>query len=165
MYGSLITTMDAPGDVLSSSSHLGSSLGSISPPRKSSEWSRRYKRASNLFLTRQLPEALATILPFVTVTPLDKHAEDQSEEDNTIIAQAPIAKADRKWRIKIWSFYLTLLNAIADLGPDDGKDAFGSKEWRRLITKAEDGTIWDHVVQVGYGGNEGSVDDDVVVNL
>ena len=65
----------------------------------------------------------------------------------------------------MWSFYLTLLNAIAELGPENGKKEFGGKEWKNLVARAQDGTIWDEVVNIGYGGIEGNIDADVVFNL
>ena len=52
-----------------------------------------------------------------------------------------------------------------DLGQEQGKLIFGSTRWRQLAAKAREGTIWDEVVQRGYGGVEGEVDPDVVVNL
>lgn len=52
-----------------------------------------------------------------------------------------------------------------ELGPDDGKSAFGSKEWRAIVAKVRDGTVWEDVIQKGYGGSEGNVDADVVINL
>ncbi len=116
-----------------------------------------YKQASSLFLTRRLTEALSTLEPII-VAPL---AEDNGERSEL----APIASASRSSRIKIWSLYLTLLNAIIDLGPEDGKAAFGSNIWRDIVNKVRAGTIWDEIVQVGYKGVEGKVDDEVVINL
>jgi hypothetical protein len=60
---------------------------------------------------------------------------------------------------------LTILNAVVELDPDEGKQAFGSKEWRGLVSKVRDGDVWEEVVQNGYGGVEGDVDSDVVINL
>lgn len=171
MSGTSTAVIDPVEESLSSSrllgSSLGSSLGSLSSPRKSSsEVSRTYKQASTLFLTRRLAEALATIQPLVTVPQSEEYpGGGTGEDEEKTIQQAPIASASRSSRIKIWSFYLTLLNSIAELGPDDGKNAFGSKEWSSIIAKARDGTIWDEVVRIGYGGNEGNVDADVVANL
>lgn len=51
------------------------------------------------------------------------------------------------------------------LEPDEGKEAFGSQEWRAICTKVRDGDIWDEVVMNGYHGAEGEVDSDVVINL
>jgi hypothetical protein len=61
--------------------------------------------------------------------------------------------------------YLTILNAILELEPDEGKDTFGAQEWRALCTKVRDGAIWEEVVKNGYHGVEGDVDSDVVINL
>ena len=78
---------------------------------------------------------------------------------------APIARASQRSRIKVWSLYLTLLNSVAELGPEVGKKEFGGKEWKNLVAKAQDGTVWNEVVDIGYGGIEGNVDADVVFNL
>ena len=78
---------------------------------------------------------------------------------------APIAKASRTTRIKVWSLYLTILNAVLELDPEEGKQAFGSTEFRGLVSKVRDGDVWEEVVRNGYGGVEGDVDSDVVINL
>ena len=78
---------------------------------------------------------------------------------------APIARTDKRWRVKLWSFYLTLLNAVAELGPEEGKAVFGKQQWKSLVAKAENGTIWEEVVNTGYGGIEARVDAEVVINL
>lgn len=147
-------------DPLSQSSSLGFSIGSISSSRRENSLiSRTYKQASSLFLTRRLPEALSAIEPLITVPFLDEELTDDE------IAVAPIVNASRSLRIKVWSLYLTLLNSIIELGPADGKIAFGGQVWRSIRDKARDGSIWDEVVHVGYGGAEEKVDADVVVNL
>lgn len=61
--------------------------------------------------------------------------------------------------------YLTILNAILELDPEEGKQAFGTQEWRALVAKVREGEIWEDVVTNGYGGIEGDVDSDVVINL
>ena len=60
---------------------------------------------------------------------------------------------------------MTILNAVVELDSDEGKQAFGSKEWRGLVSKVRDGDVWEEVVKNGYGGIEGDVDSDVVINL
>jgi len=52
-----------------------------------------------------------------------------------------------------------------ELGPEEGKHAFGSTKWKQLVNKARDGTVWEDIVRDGYSGNEGNVDADVVINL
>lgn len=81
------------------------------------------------------------------------------------VGEAPIASSSRTTRIKVWSLYLTILNAIVELGPEDGKAAFGTAEWRALVNKVRDGGVWEEVVRNGYRGVEGDVDADVVINL
>lgn len=65
----------------------------------------------------------------------------------------------------MWSLYLTILNAIVELDPDEGKQTFGSQDWRALVAKVRDGEVWEEVVKNGYSGVEGDVDSDVVINL
>jgi len=115
-----------------------------------------------LFLTRRLYEALSTIDPIISPEAPDSplQQEGQSEHD-----AAPVAFASKTTRVKVWSFYLTLLNAIIELGPEEGKLVFGSTKWRELAAYARQGTVWDLVVRQGYQGNEGAVDGEVVVNL
>lgn len=125
--------------------------------REPSYVSKIYKQASNLFLTRRLPEALST-LDLVITQPAQEFSTESSKP-------APVAKANRSSRIKVWSLYLTLVNTIIELGPNDGKATFGNKVWRNITAKARDGSIWEEVVQVGYNGVEENVDVDVVINL
>lgn len=135
---------------------LSASVSSLSSSssRHTSHISKTYRQASTLFLTRRLPEALSTLLPLITPPePLDNGDP------------APVAQASRTTRIKVWSLYLTILNAIVELEPDEGKDAFGQQEWRALCNKVRDGEIWEEVVRNGYHGVEGEVDSDVVINL
>ena len=135
---------------------------SLHQPKKSSEISKTYKEATALYLTRRLPEALATIQPLVSET----HSNQDSDNDEASnVEAAPIASASRKIRIKVWCLYLTLLNSIASLGPGEGKETFGAKEWKNLVTKAQEGSIWQDVVRTGYGGIESNVDIEVVTNL
>lgn len=161
MNGSSNTVFDPTEKRLPSSHLFRSSLGSISSSRKSTEISKTYKQASALFLTRRLSEALSTIQPLIA-TP---NAENDAAQDEKEASLAPVAGASRTSRIKVWSFYLTILNAIAELGPEDGTAEFGNKKWKNVVTKAQDGSIWEEVVNVGYGGVEGNVDADVIVNL
>ena len=162
MNGSSTALVDPTEEALSSSRLLGSSLGSLSSPRKApSGISKIYKQASDLFLTRRFQEALVTIEPLITAP---KPQQETSDDENET-KPAPVALASRGSRIKVWSFYLNLLNEIAELGAEDGKAAFGNKEWKSLVAKAQDGSVWEEVVNIGYGGNEGNVDADVVIAL
>jgi hypothetical protein len=160
--GSIATTLAPTRETLSSSQLLSSSISSLnssSTRQASSQISKIYRQASTLFLTRRLPESLSTILPVITPPTADDTNLDASPEP------APISRASRTTRIKVWSLYLTILNAVVELDPDEGKQAFGSKEWRGLVNKVRDGVVWEEVVKNGYGGVEGDVDSDVVINL
>ncbi|KAJ4304378.1 hypothetical protein N0V88_001991 [Collariella sp. IMI 366227] len=119
--------------------------------------SKTYRQASTLFLTRRLPEALSTVLPLVSPIP--------SEDQEGSFEPAPVVRASRSSRIKVWSLYLTVLNAILELDPDEGKDAFGTQEWKALCHKVREGEVWEEVVRNGYHGAEGDVDAEVVINL
>jgi hypothetical protein len=57
------------------------------------------------------------------------------------------------------------LNAILELDPAEGKQAFGTSQFRALVAKVRDGEVWEEVVKNGYHGIEGDVDSDVVINL
>jgi hypothetical protein len=163
--GSAIATLtNTVDDPLSPSGFLSSSINSLStlssPRHSSSQFSKTYHQASSLFLTRRLQEALWTLQPLVT------NASSTSNQTNGDSSEgAPIASASRSLRIKVWSLYLTILDAVVKLGPEDGKNAFGNQEWRLLVGKAREGKVWDDVVTDGYRGREGDVDAEVVISL
>ncbi|KAG5985022.1 hypothetical protein E4U55_001958 [Claviceps digitariae] len=137
---------------------LASSMASLrsatTASRPTSQISKTYRQASTLFLTRRLPEALTTLTPLI-------HPPGSVEDGDP----APVASASRTTRIKVWSLYLTILNAIVEMDPEEGKDAFGNQEWRALCAKVRDGQVWEEVIHNGYHGVEGDVDSDVVINL
>ncbi|RFN46828.1 peroxin 26 [Fusarium flagelliforme] len=156
-YGSTTMSSSTTAPVGLSNNLLSTSITSLSSSpstRHPSQISKTYRQASTLFLTRRLPEALTTLLPLITPP---EHVDDGEP--------APVARASRTTRIKVWSLYLTILNGIVELEPEEGKDAFGNQEWRALCTKVRDGEIWDEIVANGYHGVEGDVDSDVVINL
>ncbi|OTA91623.1 hypothetical protein M434DRAFT_397140 [Hypoxylon sp. CO27-5] len=140
------------------SNSITSLASSTSSRPSSNNISKTYRQASQLFLTRRLPEALSTVLPLITPSA-------ETSDVNGLTEPAPVARASRSTRIKVWSLYLTILNAILELDSDEGKDAFGAQEWRALCKKVRDGDVWEEVVQYGYHGVEGEVDSDVVINL
>jgi len=149
---------------MNSSRYLSSSISSLSASRhQSSQIAKAYRQAAQLFLTRRLPEALSTIEPIITRAPQDD--ANGKSHDGELVGYAPIATASRGTRVKVWSFYLTFLNAVVELGAEEGKHAFGSTRWKQLVSKCRDGSVWDDVVRDGYAGVEGDVDADVVVNL
>lgn len=143
----------------SMSSHTQLSPPSTSPTKLCS---RTYKKASQLFLTRRLPEALSTLQPILAVP---SSSEDHQTNGDSSAALAPIATASSTWRIKVWNFYITLLSAIVELGAEEGRSQFGQKEWKDFATQVREGGIWENVVQIGYRGREGSVDAEVVYVL
>ncbi|KAF5866426.1 hypothetical protein ETB97_011978 [Aspergillus alliaceus] len=148
--------MAADDSMSASQSQLSSSTSTLSP---SKICSKTYKKASQLFLTRRLQETLATLEPIITAS------QPNDEQYANGESLPPIAMAQATWRIKAWNLYITLLSAIVDLGPEEGKATFGQKEWKAISTKVREGEIWETVVQTGYKGREGSVDAEVVYNL
>ena len=159
-----ITTMPSfnNDDYLSTSQQLSNGVSSLSSSRQqSSQIAKTYRQAAQLYLTRRLPEALSTIEPIITSQPPSQEHESNDAESGA----APIASASKTTRTKVWSFYLTFLNAVIELGPEEGKHAFGSAQWKALVSKARTGSVWADVVRDGYAGNEVAVDPDVVINL
>ncbi|OJD16166.1 hypothetical protein AJ78_03655 [Emergomyces pasteurianus Ep9510] len=134
---------------------LSSSTSSLSlSPSK--QISRVYKQSSQLFLTRRLQEALSVIESII---------KPPSSEVDQQDGPAPIATASSNMRIKVWNLYISILNAIVELGAEEGRKQFGQKEWKTLASKVRDGEIWNTVSQVGYRGRYGSIDADVVYNI
>ncbi|KAF1970777.1 hypothetical protein BU23DRAFT_537505 [Bimuria novae-zelandiae CBS 107.79] len=155
--------MAAMYEDLSSSRTLGASVSSLASSRQHSQQiAKAYRQAAQLFLTRRLPEALSTIEPIITPS---VEEDGNGGQDGELPGYAPIATASRGTRVKVWSFYLTFLNAVVELGAEEGKLAFGSTRWKQLVSKCRDGIAWDDVVRDGYAGVEGDVDAEVVVNL
>ena len=161
--GSSTVTMSTATHSLSNSEYLSSSQSSLGPSKKaSSEISKTYKEALQLFLTRRLSEALSVLQPVITPP---TQTNDNANGDDDASSLAPIATATQSQRIKVWSLYVTLMNSIVDLGDDEGRRDFGQKEYKALVAKVRDGEIWEQVIRDGYNGREGSVDAEVVYNL
>ncbi|KAF2834402.1 hypothetical protein M501DRAFT_1001279 [Patellaria atrata CBS 101060] len=153
-------------DSLSASHMLSSSISSLSASRhQASQIAKAYRQAAQLFLTRRLPEALSTIEPVISPQQQPNTTNGDIDGESTTTSPAPVAAASRGTRIKVWSFYLTFLNSVVELGPEEGKHAFGTAKWKSLVQKARDGSAWEDIVRDGYGGVEGDVDPEVVVNL
>ena len=150
------------------SQYLSSSISSLSRSRSTNSLIvRTYKQATQLYLTKRFKEALETLEPIIS----SQQSADGAALDTTTDGKssdggpAPVAQSSKGTRTKVWVFYLSLLHAIIDLGAEEGKNQFGSTKWRQLAAKAREGLVWDEIVRLGYGGNEGDVDPDVVVNL
>lgn len=149
-------------DMSSSHTQLSSSTSSSTSASPAKLCSKTYKKASQLYLTRRLPESLESLQPILTVP---SSQEERLTNGDHVAAVATIATAPSTWRIKVWNLYITLLSAIVDLGAEEGKAQFGHKEWKAIATQVREGGIWENVVQTGYRGQEGSVDAEVVFNL
>jgi hypothetical protein len=150
-----------PEDSVASSRLLGSIGPNPSSKRGNSILSKTYKQAKDLFLQRRFAEALRTLEPIIN--PIRQ--EDEGQSGGEYGSPAPVASASKTLRVKVWNLYISLLNRIIDLGLEEGKNQFGSQQWRGLAAKARDGTIWEDVVVAGYHGKEGNVDADVVSEL
>lgn len=156
-------TMPMRTESPSGARYLSTSRSSPNPHKKpSSEFSKTYKHASQLYLTRRLYEAYETLQP--VIKPSGESNGHASEDDDEPIS-APIARATTSQRIKIWSLYAALLNAIVDLGAEAGKQEFGQKLYREIVRIVQTGDVWEQVVQDGYRGREGSLDAEVVYNV
>ncbi len=151
-----------------SGSHpLSSSLSSLSSSRYGpSPIPTVYKQASTLYLTRRVLEALSTIEPLISPNAHSEESNgDREADDHEQDLAAPISGASRSSRIKLWNLYINILAAVVELGPNEGKNTFGSQRWRELVSKVRECSVWDDVVRNGYGGIEGDVDAEVVINL
>lgn len=138
---------------------------STSSPMSSKQISQVYKQASQLFLTRRLQESLSLLTPIITPSRSQENGQQNTEGDGPSTPLAPVATASANLKIKIWNLYITILSAIVDLGPEEGREQFGQKEWKAIATKVREGEVWETVVSLGYQGREGSVDADIVYNL
>ena len=149
------------------SQYLSTSLSSLSHSRSTNSLIvRSYKQAAQQYVTKRFKEALETIEPIISRQQrLDENGEQHTNGEADPSGPAPIAQSSRSTRTKVWVFYLSLLHAIIEMGQEEGRLIFGSTKWRQLASKAREGTVWEEVVQRGYGGSEGEVDADVVVNL
>jgi hypothetical protein len=165
------TLTDTTTDPASSSSaYLTSSLTSLSRSRSSNNLIvRTYKQATQLYLTRRFSEAWNVLETIVRGTEGDEGQENTSynnNDDEGHLSPAPVAQSSRGTRTKVWVFYLSLIHAVVELGAEEGGREFGGTEkWRSIAKKAREGTVWGEIVARGYGGQEGEVDAEVVVNL
>lgn len=147
------------------SQYLSSSISSLSKSRSTNSLIvRTYKQATQLYLTKRFQEALETLEPIISPQQPPDNGSVQQDGDGGS-GPAPVSQSSKGTRTKVWVFYLSLLHAIVDLGPEVGKTSFGSTKWKQLAAKVREGTIWDEIVRCGYGGSEGELDPDVVVNL
>ena len=161
--GSSTVTMTTGYSSLAKPQQLASSTSSLLPnKRSSSEISRAYKHASQLFVTRRLPEALLVLESVITPAKKTNGYKDTGDDS---LPEAQIATATTTQRIKVWVLYITLLNSIIDLCHDEGKRGFGQTRYKELVNCVRSGDIWETVVRDGYAGKEGSVDAEVVYNL
>lgn len=137
--------------------------------KPSSEISKTYKHASQLYLTRRLVECYDTLQSVVKSTATENgeaRTSDLSQsEDESNRHRAPIAAASTSYRIKTWVLYTTLLSAIIELGDEEGRQIFGAKRYREIVRCVQTGDIWEQVVRDGYTGRESVVDAEVVYNL
>lgn len=156
-------------ETISPPKYLSNSLSSLSRSRSTQSLIKRtYRQASQLYLTKRFRDALDTIETIITSRRTKDTPARQTDGTNGDSAEpAPIAFAPQSTRTRVWAFYLSLLHAIVDLGPQEGKAQLdgGSTSWKELAAKVREGRVWEEVVREGYGGEDGEVDAKVVVNL
>ena len=140
-------------DLQKSITALSSSLYS----NQNSSISKIYKRASTLFLTRQLKEAHSLLTSLI-----DGAADASSNGFTTNIA---LIDATRNQRVKIWCLYLSLIDELLKVGPVQGATFVGLKNWSSLKESVTDSTVWDYVTKQGYQGRQASVDEEVIASL
>ena len=141
-----------------------SASGPLLPPpvtTSPSELSYSYSEASTFFLTRRLREAFILLETIVFAS----SPYDEASPEVDLCEPASIANASKSLRIKIWCLYITVLDAIIKLGPEQGRAIFGQQKWRTVVARVRDSNVSEDVVQSGYGGVEERVDIEVVVNL
>ena len=156
--------MSTQSDSQSSSQILSSSYPSLRNSKKTStELSKVYKHASQLYLTRRLPETYEYLQPYIT-TPSNSNGSHHEQEDDSSESLAPVATAPISTRIKIWSLYISLLNEVLNLDSNQGREDFGSK-YKSICNRVRNGDVWEEVVRDGYAGREASVDAEVIFNL
>lgn len=148
------------------SDYLSSSLSGLSRSRSTNNLIvRAYKQATQLYLTRRFREAWEVLEPVVSPQQNSSSRDSGVDVDGADGGVAPVAQSSRGTRTKVWVFYLSLIHAVVELGAEEGKREFGAEGWRAVVKKAREGTVWDDIVARGYGGSEGDVDAEVVVNL
>ena len=125
-----------------------------------SELGRVYDQAATYFITRRPSEALSLLCTAIFPAPVD-HGEPLSFG---VAEFAPVAGAPRKLRIKMWSLFISCLDALARI-EEAGVQVARPTNHRDLVTKVHNGTIWDVVVQHGYRGQKDCVDAEVIISL
>lgn len=136
------------------SEHLGSIQSQKVSKRTSSAVAKIVRETTNLYLTRSLREANQLFESLLI-----------PEELIDALPTTSIAKASPKDRLKAWRLYIALLDAIVDLGSEEGRRQFGHSEWDSILGKVKTTALWSDIVHTGYCGIEGSVEDVLVVEL
>lgn len=142
---------------------LISSLDSVLEP---TQWSKKqiskeYDLAQGYFSSKQFREAY-DILEALISPPKPKPGD---VEDETFADKSPIANAKSSLRVKVWVLYFRLLDALIASEPNEGVAEFGRDKWRQITSKVLDSTIWQQVLQDGYGGILADVEAEVVWDL
>lgn len=130
------------------------------------QWSKKqiskdYDLAQGYFSSKQFREAY-DILEALISTP---KPEAGDVEDEASTGKSPIATAKSSLRIKVWTLYFKLVDALIVSGPNECVAEFGRDKWRQITSRVLDSTIWKQVLQDGYGGILANVDAGVVGDL
>ena len=153
---------DPPTDSLTSLCLLGSTPEFLVPAQWSNKQiSKYYDFAQGYFSNKQFREAYY-ILETLTTPPKPK-VGDLADEIHA--GQSPIATAKPSLRVKVWILYFKLLDAVIGSGPNEGVSDFGPDKWSQITSKAVDSSIWELVLQNGYGGLHANMEAEVVWHL
>ena len=122
-----------------------------------------YKRARDFYLVQQFGEAFDEISSLLNDN--NVFVADLDNGPGSARTQAPVFHANMGLKVKIWSLYLTLLNTLRDVGGQKASAYVGAQRWQRLSESLHNGSIWQHVVDVGFAGDEQVMDIDIVIAL
>lgn len=147
---------------VASSDLLGSVYGSVAPAHwGNKQISKYYDLAQASFSNRQFQEAYQTLETLIS--PISSGPYDLI--DGRLAKPSPIITAKSSLRVKIWVLYFKLLDAIIGLSPDENVEGIAPKERYQLIFQVKNGTIWDRILQDGYGGVHARVEAEVAWHL
>ena len=148
-------------DSVTSSGLLGSADGSVGPTQLSNKQiSRDYDIAQSNFSNKQFQEAHQVLETLISPTSSNGDTVNEKRAQ-----KAPITAAKSSLRVKTWVLYFKLLDAVIGLGPNEGVEDLALSTQKNLKSKVVDSSIWEQVLQDGYGGTHCNVEAEVVWHL
>lgn len=118
--------------------------------------SKVYEHAKSLYASKELVQAYNALQPLVTPS--------NFQSNELTFDTAPVADAKHSQRVKVWSLYCNLVQDILATDYDLGTAKFSNATYEYVKSQAE-GTVWDYVIQVGYGGRLSAVDSATVIHM